>query len=39
MNRWAEVREIAYPILWLASDEGSFMTGAVLMVDGGTSAT
>lgn len=39
MNRWAEVREIAYPILWLASDEASFMTGAILMVDGGKSAT
>ena len=38
MGRWAEPREIAYPILWLASDEASFMTGAALMVDGGKSA-
>jgi 2-hydroxycyclohexanecarboxyl-CoA dehydrogenase len=35
MARWAEPREIAYPVLWLASDESSYMTGSVLMVDGG----
>ena len=38
MGRWAAPREVAYPILWLASDEASFMTGAALMVDGGRSA-
>ncbi len=38
MGRWAEVREIAYPILFLASDEASFVTGATLMVDGGKAA-
>jgi meso-butanediol dehydrogenase/(S,S)-butanediol dehydrogenase/diacetyl reductase len=38
MRRWAEVEEIAYPILWLASDEASFVTGAILMVDGGKTA-
>ncbi|MBT5051456.1 MAG: SDR family oxidoreductase [Rhodospirillaceae bacterium] len=38
MRRWARVEEIAYPILWLASDEASFVTGAILMVDGGKSA-
>src|SRR5690606_1009692 len=32
-QRWADPREIAYPILWLASDEASFMTASVLMVD------
>ena len=37
MGRWARIREIAYPILWLASDEASFITGAILMVDGGRS--
>lgn len=37
LGRWAEAREIAYPILWLASDEASFVTGAALMVDGGCS--
>jgi NAD(P)-dependent dehydrogenase (short-subunit alcohol dehydrogenase family) len=35
MGRWADPREIAYPILWLASDESSYMTGSVLMADGG----
>ncbi len=38
LGRWAEVGEIAYPILWLASDEASFVTGAALMVDGGKAA-
>jgi 2-hydroxycyclohexanecarboxyl-CoA dehydrogenase len=35
MRRWATPREIAFPILWLASDEASYITGAALMVDGG----
>jgi 2-hydroxycyclohexanecarboxyl-CoA dehydrogenase len=35
MERWADPREVAYPILWLASDEASYITGSVLMVDGG----
>jgi len=35
LGRWAEPAEIAYPILWLASDEASYITGSVLMVDGG----
>jgi 2-hydroxycyclohexanecarboxyl-CoA dehydrogenase len=35
MRRWAEPREIAYPILWRASNEASYVTGAALMVDGG----
>jgi 2-hydroxycyclohexanecarboxyl-CoA dehydrogenase len=35
IGRWADPREIAYPILWLASDEASFITGTTLMVDGG----
>lgn len=38
MGRWADAREIAWPILWLASPEASFVTAAVLMVDGGKSA-
>jgi 2-hydroxycyclohexanecarboxyl-CoA dehydrogenase len=37
LGRWATPQEIAYPILWLASDEASFITGATLMVDGGLS--
>jgi 2-hydroxycyclohexanecarboxyl-CoA dehydrogenase len=35
MARWATPEEIAWPILWLASDEASFITGTTLMVDGG----
>ena len=35
LGRWADPIEIAYPILWLASDEGSFITGTTLVVDGG----
>ncbi len=38
LGRWAEPEEIAWPILWLASDEASYITGATLMADGGMSA-
>jgi 2-hydroxycyclohexanecarboxyl-CoA dehydrogenase len=37
LGRWASPEEIAWPILWLASDEASFITGTTLMVDGGLS--
>ena len=35
LGRWADPMEIAWPILWLASDEASFITGTTLVVDGG----
>jgi len=35
LNRVGHPRECAYPILFLASDEASFITGTHLMVDGG----
>jgi NAD(P)-dependent dehydrogenase (short-subunit alcohol dehydrogenase family) len=35
LGRWATPREVAYPILWLASEEASYVTGSVLMADGG----
>jgi meso-butanediol dehydrogenase/(S,S)-butanediol dehydrogenase/diacetyl reductase len=37
LGRWAEPREVAHPILFLASDDSSFVTGATLMVDAGRS--
>lgn len=35
MGRWADVAEIAEPILFLVSDRSSYMTGQILVVDGG----
>ena len=35
LSRWAQPSEIAYPILWMASNEASFITGTTLLVDGG----
>lgn len=38
LGRWAQPAEVAWPILWLASDEASYITGTALMVDGGRSS-
>lgn len=38
MKRWAEPREVACAILFLAGDESSYVTGTTLVVDGGVSA-
>ncbi|MCV9961076.1 SDR family oxidoreductase [Pararhizobium sp. BT-229] len=35
MGRWASVEEIAESILFLVSDRSSYMTGQILVVDGG----
>lgn len=38
MRRWGEAREIARAILFLASEDASFITGTTLLVDGGWTA-
>jgi NAD(P)-dependent dehydrogenase (short-subunit alcohol dehydrogenase family) len=38
LGRWAQPEEVAATIVYLASDEASFVTGAILMVDGGYTA-
>lgn len=38
MGRWGKPEEIAGPVLFLCSDAASFMTGSIVVVDGGYSA-
>lgn len=38
MGRWAEPSELAFPMLWLASDEASYVPAATFMIDGGLPA-
>ncbi len=38
MGRWARPEEVALGVLYLASDESSFVTGSELVIDGGWTA-
>jgi 2-dehydro-3-deoxy-D-gluconate 5-dehydrogenase len=38
LGRWGFAREVAGPVLFLSSEAASFMTGAIVTVDGGYSA-
>ena len=38
MGRWGKVEEVSHGVLFLASDESSYMTGSELIIDGGLTA-
>ena len=38
MNKIGDTDDVAYAVLYLASDESKFMTGSEIILDGGLSA-
>ncbi len=38
MGRFGDPEDVAYGVLYLASDESSYMTGSELLIDGGITA-
>jgi 3(or 17)beta-hydroxysteroid dehydrogenase len=38
LGRYGESADVAYGVLYLASDESSFVTGSELVIDGGWTA-
>ena len=38
LGRWGEPEDVAFGVLFLASDESSYMTGSELVIDGGVTA-
>ena len=38
LGRYGESEDVAYGVLYLASDEASFVTGSELVIDGGMTA-
>ena len=38
LGRWGQPEDVAYGVLYLASDESSFVTGSELVIDGGSTA-
>ena len=38
LGLWGQPSEVAYGVIYLASDESSFVTGSKLVIDGGATA-